>query len=162
MSLSPDGAMTPEDIHRAEERCRFWLDRAIGEGFGAGHGEITRDMKIRIEHNMVGAMAEVAYAKHFGVPLPDDNEFGLGDFGSYQIRGTRHWRGHLIVFENEPIVGRVFVLVVVNSTAYRIAGQIQGRDVVGVGVPPGNRVRKGSPAQLWVAQEDLQPHRGPL
>jgi hypothetical protein len=154
------GIITPEDLKRANQRCEWWLARAIGGGYGAGHGEPTRSPHIRKDNNLVGAITEVAYAKHFNLPMPHDNEFGLGDFGSIQVRGTWHRNGHLIVFDSEPTEGRIFVLVTATRITYCIVGEAPGDAIARLGERPGKRVRPGSPPQLWVHQTKLRPHLG--
>lgn len=153
------GTLDAEDWDRANRRAVAWIERVYREGLGPGHGERVRDPSHENRHKLVGALGEVAYAKHYGLPLPGRDEFGAGDFGNIQVRSTTHPRGHLIVFDSEPMQGRTFVLVVLYpAMGYRIVGEIDGPLVPLAGFRPRN-LRAGSPPQWWVPQGELDPHR---
>ena len=61
--------------------------------------------------DIVGALGEVAVAKHLGLYPDFENRPGyLGDVGRFEVRSTQWSRGSLIVYENDPD-DRLYILV---------------------------------------------------
>jgi hypothetical protein len=103
--------------------------------------------------DMEAARAECAVAKFLGVSIRDKYIQDNDDVSGYQVRGTRHSNGSLIIYDSDNDK-HPFILVTGTNGSYVLCGWLYGWE--------GKRTARSGPyGRLghWNRQEELHPMR---
>lgn len=135
MTAQPEGIEAPLSLEDFISCLRVVVLR-MKESAKAGLDHTTtydRDLMLRLNEEMVGAVGEFVVGRRLGVPWGHVNTFHASpDAGPVEVRATAHSAGSLILRPRElsqaGFEDRVFVLVAGPFTRLRIAGWLFGRD----------------------------------
>jgi hypothetical protein len=123
----------------------------LGDGMGIGHFDALSDGGWCV--HILGAMGEVAFAKHIGKPFVPTPIRGV-DIDGRQVRATMERHGRLPIRAKDGPEEMFVLMVLWGSRTFLVAGQISGEEGRRVGVL-GNP-RNGGPAH-FVHQSKLHP-----
>jgi hypothetical protein len=135
-----------------KRRCHFTEDMIRRHGEAYTHA--FRSIK-----DVTGALSEIAFARHYGVPIRFDNMTDklTGDvLHRCQIRSTFYPSGSLLVYENDPAEHAYFLILRdgERSNRFRIVGHLRGAVAREVGT--WRRTLKGGRDCWWISQAKLK------
>jgi hypothetical protein len=106
------------------------------------------------DNEIEGAAAELAYAKHKGLPYAGTcNTFHLPDVGAVHVRSTRYATGSLIIRPRDP--DGIYALVIGGDGTYRCVGRMT---VVKNDLPPHYLKTPNGAGPAWfIPQSALEP-----
>jgi hypothetical protein len=115
-------------------RCREWGKVRNDFSIKAKHmherdGHQDRSPAERLSDDVEGVCCEMAVAIALGIPYVFTNNVGQSaDVAGFQVRGTRHHNGHLILrpWDHED---EVYILVTGSEGFYRVQGWMTGWDL---------------------------------
>lgn len=117
--------LTEDEIAHAKKIAQLRQNESISLGYKNAYGHST-DIEKGLETNEDGCLCEAAVCKFLGIPYTK-GEFRGDDAGPYQVRGTRHLNGRLILHHRD-YDDKKYILVINEEPYFTLYGWIFAKD----------------------------------